>query len=246
MPADDAIPLRGPGGQPLTVHPARPRLLLIGEGAGIGPTLFVAERVRELTARPLHAPASPDVAPPDVAPPDAASPDAASPDAASPDAAPPDAASPDAASPDATPPRTTLSPAPSQPAQWRPLVLLGSIGLPFPFRARPSVIVVPGIPTGVIACMPLLEEWDIASRLASTLDLPGCFDGSVIALADAWLTSLSAAELAEVEIFPNGPAPMVQEAVELSARYGVGCQVQPPGQVPAHSGYSPHATRYSG
>src|ERR1700722_18226857 len=60
----------------------------------------------------------------------------------------------------------------------RPLVLLGS-DTSFPFRPRPSVIIVPGIPTGVIACMPLLEEWGIASRLASTLDLPGCFEGAV-------------------------------------------------------------------
>jgi len=88
-------------------------------------------------------------------------------------------------------------------ASWRPLVLLGS-DTPFPFRPRPSVIVVPGIPTGVIACMPLLEEWGIASRLASTLDLPGCFDGPVAALADIWLRSLGAAERAEVEIFAYG------------------------------------------
>jgi dihydroorotate dehydrogenase electron transfer subunit len=81
----------------------------------------------------------------------------------------------------------------------RPLVLLGS-DTPFPFRPRPSVIVVPGIPTGIIACMPLLEEWGIASRLASTLDLPGCFDGPVTALADIWLASLVAAERAQVEI----------------------------------------------
>jgi dihydroorotate dehydrogenase electron transfer subunit len=79
------------------------------------------------------------------------------------------------------------------------LVLLGS-DTPFPFRPRPSVIVVPGIPTGVIACMPLLEEWGIASRLASTLDLPGCFDGPVTELAQGWLNSLAAAERAEVEV----------------------------------------------
>ncbi len=81
----------------------------------------------------------------------------------------------------------------------RPLVLLGS-DTPFPFRPRPSVIVVPGIPIGVIACMPLLEEWGIASRLASTLDLPGCFAGTATALADIWLASLAAAERAQVEI----------------------------------------------
>ena len=149
--------LRGAGGHPLTLHEARPRVLLIGEGAGIGPTLFVAEQVRG----------------------------------------------------SGTP--------------WRPLVLLGSTGLPFPFRPRPSVIVVPGIPTGVIACMPLLEEWGVASRLASTLDLPGCFEGPVTALADAWLSSLTSSELTEVEIFPNGPASTVQEAAELAARHGVTC-----------------------
>lgn len=82
----------------------------------------------------------------------------------------------------------------------RLLVLLGS-ETPFPFRPRPSVIVVPGIPTGVIACMPLLEEWGIASRLASTLDLPGCYEGTATALADLWLSSLEAPERAEVETF---------------------------------------------
>ena len=86
---------------------------------------------------------------------------------------------------------------------WHPLVLLGS-DTPFPFRPRPSVIVVAGIPAGVIACMPLLEEWGIASRLASTLGLPGCFDGPVTALADTWLRSLAAADRTEVETFAFG------------------------------------------
>src|SRR5689334_5862413 len=40
---------------------------------------------------------------------------------------------------------------------WKPLVLMGS-EIPFPFRTRPSSIVVSGIPDGSIACMPLLEE----------------------------------------------------------------------------------------
>ena len=92
-----------------------------------------------------------------------------------------------------------------------PLVLLGS-DTPFPFRPRPSVIVVPGIPTGVIACMPLLEEWGIASRLASTLDLPGCFEGTVTTLADVWLASLNDEELAQVEVFGSD---------ELARRHGV-------------------------
>src|SRR5262245_32096555 len=39
--------------------------------------------------------------------------------------------------------------------KWKPLVIMGS-EIPFPFRARPSTILVPGIPDGAIACMPLL------------------------------------------------------------------------------------------
>ena len=103
---------------------------------------------------------------------------------------------------------------------WFPLVLLGS-DTPFPFRPRPSVIVVPGIPTGVIACMPLLEEWGIASRLASTLDLPGCFAGSVTGLAETWLASLRPEELAEVELFTRGPSEVLSEAATLARRYNL-------------------------
>src|SRR5580704_3537511 len=94
------------------------------------------------------------------------------------------------------------------------LVLLGS-DTPFPFRPRPSIIVVPGIPTGVIACMPLLEDWGVASRLASPSDFPGCFEGSATELADAWLASLGPTELAQVEIISCGPAPMLEACAML-------------------------------
>jgi dihydroorotate dehydrogenase electron transfer subunit len=129
------------------MDPRRPRTLVIGEAAGIGPAIQFVEQARAQRAVP----------------------------------------------------------------PWRPLVLLGSAG-PFPFRPRPSVILVPGMPPGVIACMPLLEEWGIASRLASTLDLPGCFEGAVRTLADVWLASLNGEELAQVEVFGND---------ELARRYGV-------------------------
>ena len=73
--------------------------------------------------------------------------------------------------------------------------------------------------------MPLLEEWSIASRLASRADFPGCFSGFVTELAAAWLDSLAAAELAQVEIFACGPTPMLQAAAQLARRCGVPCQV---------------------
>jgi dihydroorotate dehydrogenase electron transfer subunit len=109
-------------------------------------------------------------------------------------------------------------------AVWKPLVLMGS-EVPFPFRARPSSVIIPGIPVGSIACMPLLEEWGVPSRLASLADFPGCFPGFVTALADAWLESLGAAELREVEIFSCGPTPMLKASAALARRHGVPCQV---------------------
>jgi dihydroorotate dehydrogenase electron transfer subunit len=155
----DTISVLGPIGRPFTVHPERPRTLLIGGGVGIPPMVFLADRLRART---------------DVL--------------------------------------------------WKPLVLMGS-EIPFPFRTRPSSIIVPGIPTSTIACMPMLEEWGIASRLASKADFPGCFDGFVTALADAWLASLGPAELAEVEIFSCGPTPMLEATAKVARRYGVPCQV---------------------
>jgi dihydroorotate dehydrogenase electron transfer subunit len=108
-------------------------------------------------------------------------------------------------------------------AGWKPLILLGS-EQPFPFRPRPSNIIVAGIPPSVIACMPLLEEWDVPCRLATHAGLPGCFDGPVTALANAWLASLGPAELREVEIFAAGPAALLEATRGLAARYRVPCQ----------------------
>jgi dihydroorotate dehydrogenase electron transfer subunit len=109
-------------------------------------------------------------------------------------------------------------------ADWRPLVLMGS-EVPFPFRARPSTILVPGIPAGVIACMPLLDEWGVASRLASFADFAGCFHGYVTALASAWLATLSAKELADLEIFACGPTPMLKATAAVAREFDVPCQV---------------------
>jgi len=109
-------------------------------------------------------------------------------------------------------------------AEWTPLVLMGS-EIPFPFRARPSTLLVPGMPAGAIACMPLLDDWGVASRLATLAGFPGCFDGYVTDLAAAWLASLDGKMLGEVEIFACGPTPMLQSAAKVARRFGVPCQV---------------------
>jgi dihydroorotate dehydrogenase electron transfer subunit len=107
---------------------------------------------------------------------------------------------------------------------YKPLVLMGS-EVPFPFRTRPSATVVAGMPAGTLACMPLLEEWGVPSRLASRADFAGCYSGFVTELAEEWLASLGPQELAEVEIFACGPTLMLKATAQLARQYGVPCQV---------------------
>jgi dihydroorotate dehydrogenase electron transfer subunit len=109
-------------------------------------------------------------------------------------------------------------------AAWRPLVLMGS-ELPFPFRVRPSTILVPGMPAEAIGCMPLLDEWGVPSRLASLAGFAGCHEGYVTDLARHWLASLDADTLAEVEIFCSGPGPMLAAAARLAGEFALPCQV---------------------
>ncbi|HTX06231.1 MAG TPA: hypothetical protein VMD06_10410 [Steroidobacteraceae bacterium] len=154
----EPVSIIGPIGRPFTLHPGRPRPVLIGGGVGIPPIVFLAERLRALP-----------------------------------------------------------------PGLYKPLVLMGS-EIPFPFRARPSVIVMAGMPAGTIACMPLLEEWGIASRLASRAGFPGCYEGFVTELAEDWLSTLAPAQLAEVELFACGPTPMLAAAAAVARRYEVPCQ----------------------
>ncbi|MGH8314153.1 MAG: dihydroorotate dehydrogenase electron transfer subunit [Steroidobacterales bacterium] len=109
-------------------------------------------------------------------------------------------------------------------AAFKPLVLMGS-EIPFPFRARTSGILTPGIPEGVIASMPLLDDWGMPSRLASFSDIAGCFHGYVTDLAAAWLARLDANALKEVEMFSCGPTPMLAAAAKVAKRYAIPCQV---------------------
>jgi dihydroorotate dehydrogenase electron transfer subunit len=107
---------------------------------------------------------------------------------------------------------------------YQPIVLMGS-EVPFPFKLRPSQILMPGVPDGVIASMPLLEDWGIPSRLASLQGYAGCYEGFITDLARCWLDSLTANQRLEVEIFACGPHPMLEATAKLAAQYGLPCQV---------------------
>ena len=106
----------------------------------------------------------------------------------------------------------------------KPLVIMGS-EIPFPFRPAPSKIMVAGIPGSALACMPLLEDWGIASRLTSKQGYPGCYDGFVTDLARRWLSALDAGQRRQVEIFSCGPTPMLRALAALATEFSVPCQV---------------------
>lgn len=112
----------------------------------------------------------------------------------------------------------------SQLGEVSPLVMMGS-EVPFPFRVSPSQILVPSMPEGVIAAMPLMEDWGIASRLASGQGYAGCFDGFITELARSWLASLSAEHLSQVYILACGPTPMLQATAKLAAEFNVPSQL---------------------
>ena len=107
---------------------------------------------------------------------------------------------------------------------YQPLVIMGS-EVPFPFKAQPSKVMVPGIPNDVIAAMPLMDDWGFASRLASLQDYPGCYKGYVTDLARTWLDALEDQQRKEVEVFACGPHPMLEAVAKLAREYQLPCQL---------------------
>ncbi|NOX07917.1 MAG: dihydroorotate dehydrogenase electron transfer subunit [Gammaproteobacteria bacterium] len=106
----------------------------------------------------------------------------------------------------------------------QPLVVMGS-EVPFPFKIIPSSIMVPGLPDGVIAAMPMLDDKDIASRLCSLQDYAGCHQGYVTDLVRLWLEQLDNSEHQRVEFFACGPHAMLEAVARLAREYDLPCQV---------------------
>lgn len=105
-----------------------------------------------------------------------------------------------------------------------PFVIMGS-EVPFPFTSKPSQIMIEGVPEGVIASMPLMEDWNIACRLTSLQGYAGCYEGFVTDLARHWLDVMGKEQQAEVEIFSCGPTPMLKAVALLAKDYDLPCQV---------------------
>jgi len=106
---------------------------------------------------------------------------------------------------------------------WRPLVIMGS-EIPFPFEMTSSEIPTPWLDDEIAGTMPLLESWNVPTRLASLSDFDGTYRGFVTDLAREWLASLSVEERKEVEVFTCGPTPMLKAVTVLAREFGLPCQ----------------------
>ncbi len=109
-------------------------------------------------------------------------------------------------------------------AAWQPLVLMGS-EIPFPFQLANSEIASKWLPAEISGTMPLLEEWQVAARLASLSDFAGVYRGYVTELACEWLNSLGKDELTQTEIFACGPTAMLKAVADMARQYDLPCQV---------------------
>lgn len=107
-------------------------------------------------------------------------------------------------------------------SEYRPLILLNAHSLPF--SPRPSQIYLSDMPAGVIAAIPLLEDWKIASRLASEAGAVGCFEGSVCGLAEYWLGQLAVETLSQIEILATGDTAFLTEVAQFAAQYDLPIQ----------------------
>ena len=107
-----------------------------------------------------------------------------------------------------------------QPNRIKLLLLLEAHG-ELPFQPQPSRIIVPDLPSWVIAALPLCEDWGIPSRIARA-DAAGCYDGSVSALAEQWLNVQQGA--ADVTVYACGGVRLCADAAELAQQQRLACQ----------------------
>lgn len=107
---------------------------------------------------------------------------------------------------------------------YRSIAFFGS-ELAFPFPVRPSKLVVPGMPVGAIATLPMLEDHGVPCRLASLAGFPGFFEGYVTDLAGHYLQALDPTARGNVELFACGPTVMLMAVARLARRFDLPAQL---------------------
>jgi len=92
---------------------------------------------------------------------------------------------------------------------------------PPPLRLQPSRFVIDGLPPDAIAAAAAFETLDIPCRVCVAEAIPGCFEGSPIALLERWLNNLSDPVRSSLVLFASGPETELQGAVaRLASRVG--------------------------
>ena len=104
------------------------------------------------------------------------------------------------------------------------LVLMGS-EVPFPFQTTVSKLPVAGIAEDVSKTMPLLENLNIPTRLASLQGYDGCHRGYVTDLAKLWLAAMPDGARDDIEMFACGPEPMLHAAAMVAKEFSIPCQL---------------------
>lgn len=111
------------------------------------------------------------------------------------------------------------------PGRIKVLLLLEAGPQGAPFEPAPSRIIVPDLPSWVVAAIPLCEDWGVPSRLAAPAGGPGCFEGSVTELAERWLDTLQGT--ADVTLFGCGAPELLALLDTLAGRRGLVAQLRP-------------------
>mgnify|MGYP001181212097 CR=1 FL=1 len=104
------------------------------------------------------------------------------------------------------------------------LVLMGS-EVPFPFKTSKAKTKINGIPKNVFSVIDKIQSLGIQSRLASSANLEGCFNGYVTQLAEEWLINKDNHELNNIQIMACGPEPMLEATAKLAKKFNLPCQI---------------------
>jgi len=94
---------------------------------------------------------------------------------------------------------------------------------PFPFKVRPSTVLLPGISGAVIMGLDMLENWGVPSRLASNQGFFGCHQGYVTELVDQYLAALTDVE--DCVLLACGPDPMLHAVAHLGKKWQLPTQL---------------------
>jgi len=106
----------------------------------------------------------------------------------------------------------------------RPVAFFGS-EIPFPFELTNSALSLDDIPESVNRTLAEIETLSVPCRLATNAGFEGCYEGFVTDLARDWLGSLTAEQLATVQVYSCGPEPMLHAVARVTHEFSLPSQL---------------------